>query len=170
MITAFEQAFGFTLKWEGGYVNDPADSGGETKFGISKKSYPGLDIRSLTVDEAYAIYLRDYWDKVGGDKLPHPLGLAVFDYAVNSGVRTASAALQRAIGATPDGRVGPGTKNALRLALERQWPNGPEELALRVMDDRIEKLCAIVKARPSQAKFLLGWMRRTHDASTRIRV
>lgn len=57
----FEQAIAFTLSWEGGYVNDPNDPGGETKYGISKKSYGHLDIKNLTVEQAEAIYYEDYW-------------------------------------------------------------------------------------------------------------
>ena len=49
--------------WEGGYVSDPDDPGGETKFGVSKRSYPDLDIKALTRDEAIAIYYRDFWQK-----------------------------------------------------------------------------------------------------------
>ena len=49
--------------WEGGYVDDPADPGGRTKYGISQRSYPDLDVRNLTKDNAIDIYWRDFWDK-----------------------------------------------------------------------------------------------------------
>ncbi len=61
----FEKAMTFIFKWEGGYVNDGNDPGGETNFGISKRAYPNLDIKNLTKDEAKQIYYRDYWEKSG---------------------------------------------------------------------------------------------------------
>ena len=61
MSSSFDLAIPIVLENEGGYVNDPADPGGETKYGISKRSYPALDIKNLTVEQATAIYLRDFW-------------------------------------------------------------------------------------------------------------
>ena len=58
------------LGHEGGYVNDPQDPGGETNWGISKRSYPGEDIKNLTLDQAAAIYRRDYWDMARAGDLP----------------------------------------------------------------------------------------------------
>jgi lysozyme family protein len=85
----FDQAFNVVVGIEAGYVNDPNDPGGETKFGISKRAYPQLDIPNLTLDQAKAIYLRDYWHLCKCDELPMDLALAVFDCAVNQGVSTA---------------------------------------------------------------------------------
>ena len=82
----FEKAISFILKWEGGYVCHPDDPGGETKFGISKQSYPDLDIKNLTREEAVHIYRRDYWQASGADRLPWPLALVHFDTSVNHGV------------------------------------------------------------------------------------
>lgn len=79
----------FVLKWEGGYSNDPDDPGGETRWGISKRAYPSLDIASLTKEEAIAIYERDYWQKIGGDLLPPAMGLVAMNAAVNCGVSRA---------------------------------------------------------------------------------
>lgn len=88
-MTDFDKSMAFILKWEGGYVNNPADPGGETKFGIAKKFYPALDIKELTEEKARAIYAADYWAKAGCDKLEWPLCLVVFDTAVNMGVKRA---------------------------------------------------------------------------------
>ena len=85
----FEDALKFVLKWEGGYSNDPNDPGGETKFGISKRSYPNLDIKNLTLEQAKEIYLQNYWLKADCDKLTSPLDIIVFDTAVNMGVSRA---------------------------------------------------------------------------------
>jgi len=101
-ITTVERS----LSVEGGYVNDPNDPGGETKFGISKRSYPELDIRSLTREDAVAIYFRDFWNIINGDKLPASIGYQLFDFAINSGCNTAIRYLQRAIGVADDGHWG----------------------------------------------------------------
>lgn len=85
----FDHAFIFVVGIEGGYTNDPNDPGGETKFGISKRAYPQVDIPNLTLDEAKAIYLRDYWHVCKCDELPADMALLVFDAAVNQGVSAA---------------------------------------------------------------------------------
>lgn len=98
MVDNFKKSLKFTLKWEGGYINDPSDPGGETKWGISKKAYPDLDIASLSADQAAAIYAKDYWDKCGCDNLAYPLCTVVFDAAVNTGVSRAMGWLRKADG------------------------------------------------------------------------
>lgn len=97
----FHAVIPVVINLEGGLSLDPRDNGnwtggkqgaGElrgTKYGISAAAYPTLDIQALTVDDAKAIYKRDYWDAVGGDELPPALAAVVFDTAVNSGVGTA---------------------------------------------------------------------------------
>jgi len=85
----FEKAIKFVLKWEGGYSNDPNDPGGETKYGISKRSYPELDISKLTLKQAKEIYYQNYWLKTSCDELPFPFNIVVFDTAVNMGRRKA---------------------------------------------------------------------------------
>jgi len=79
------------FKWEGGYVNDSRDPGGETKYGISKRAYPNVDIANLTKDAAWAIYERDYWLAAGCDRMTPGMALMVFDAAVNCGVGRARA-------------------------------------------------------------------------------
>ena len=85
----FDKALKFVLKWEGKYSNDPNDLGGETKYGISKRSYPELDISKLTLKQAKEIYYQNYWLKCGCDSLPYPFNICVFDTAVNMGRRRA---------------------------------------------------------------------------------
>lgn len=85
----FEKALKFVLKWEGGYSNDKNDPGGETKYGISKRSYPELDISKLTLKQAEEIYYQNYWLKCGCNELPYPFDILVFDTAVNMGKRRA---------------------------------------------------------------------------------
>ena len=85
----FDKALKFVLKWEGGYSNDKNDLGGETNFGISKRSYPELDISKLTLKQAKEIYYQNYWLKCDCDELPYPFDIVVFDTAVNMGKRRA---------------------------------------------------------------------------------
>lgn len=97
--TLFDRAFAFVVSpsIEGGYVNDPKDPGGETKYGISKRAYPQLNIRDLTPEGARAIYLKDYWTPAGCAGQPWALALAAFDCAVNQGVSVARLFLTEAL-------------------------------------------------------------------------
>lgn len=112
----FDEAFQRLIGHEGGYVNHPADPGGETKYGISKRSYPGEDIKNLTLDRAKQIYKRDFWGPAGCDTVPQGIRFDLFDMAVNSGVKAAVRTLQRAVGETPDGVLGPLTLQAIQSA------------------------------------------------------
>ena len=109
----FDKAFERLIGHEGGYVNDPRDPGGETKFGISKRSYPAEDIKTLTLERAKAIYRRDFWGLAGCDAVPDAMKFDLFDMAVNSGPVTAIKTLQRSACVTPDGLLGPITLQAL---------------------------------------------------------
>lgn len=109
----FDQAFERLIGHEGGYVNDPRDPGGETKFGISRRSYPGETIRTMTLERAKAIYLRDFWGPAGCDGVPDGVKFDLFDMAVNSGVKQAVLTLQRAVGVDDDGKLGPITLQAV---------------------------------------------------------
>lgn len=82
----FEKAVEIVLGKEGGYVNHVKDPGGETKFGITKKFYPHLDIKNLTIEQAAEIYRKEYWNKIQADLMPSYLRLTAFDCAVNQGV------------------------------------------------------------------------------------
>jgi lysozyme family protein len=107
----FDKAFDRLVGHEGGYVNNPADPGGETNWGISKRSYPHIDIKNLTKEGAKEIYRRDFWDVLGD---AHPaLKFQVFDFAVNSGIQTALRKLQSAVGVADDGHWGPVSARAL---------------------------------------------------------
>ena len=149
-MSAFDRCFAVVVGTEGGYVNDPNDSGGETQFGISKRAYPSVDIASLTVADARAIYLRDYWTKIRGDDLPAELALLVFDAAVNSGVSRAVRWLQAAAHVTEDGIIGPGTIAAV-LAVQPGWAMLAEYTLLRLM---------FMTGLPSWRLYGHGWGRR----------
>lgn len=110
---SFDKAFQITVGVEGGYVNDPADPGGETRYGISKRAHPDVDIKSLTLDQARDIYRRDYWQAASCDSMPERIGHLVFDCAVHHGVRVAIKLLQRALKVADDGEFGPITRGTL---------------------------------------------------------
>ena len=102
----FDNVFDRLIGHEGGYVNNPKDPGGETNWGISKRSYPHLNIKTLTRGEAREIYCVDFWKRVNADKLPDGVAFQLFDFAVNSGIETAVRYLQRAVGVADDGHWG----------------------------------------------------------------
>lgn len=106
-IVSFDECFDRLLGHEGGYVNDPNDPGGETNWGVSKRSYPNLDIAALTREGAKAIYRRDFYDRINAAGLPGSVVFQLFDFAVNSGPETAVRYFQRAIGVADDGHWGP---------------------------------------------------------------
>ena len=112
-MDTFAQMIERVLGHEGGYVNNPADPGGETQWGIAKRSYPHLDIRKLTRAEAIEIYRRDFWLRVQGDKLHPAVAYQALDAAVNHGIGNAVRWLQRAAGVADDGLIGPLTIAAL---------------------------------------------------------
>jgi lysozyme family protein len=131
MTGDFDRAFSIVVGVEGGYVNDQNDPGGETKWGISKKAYPNLDIANLTEDDAMAIYMRDYWNRMRCDEIPWPLSLYVFDSAVNQGPISATRLLQSAVGVQVDGELGPLTMHKAAQATPEQTANF---MTLRVFD------------------------------------
>jgi lysozyme family protein len=114
----FDTAFDRVLGSEGGYSNDPADPGGETQWGISKRSYPNVDIKNLSLNGAKAIYLRDFWMPLTLDKMPESVLFQAFDFAVNSGISTAIRKLQRAVGVADDGHWGPISQAAMARTSE----------------------------------------------------
>lgn len=90
------------------------DSGGLTKYGISQKAYPDLDIKNLEYEDACSIFFKDYWNTSKADQLPSPLNIYVVDMAYNAGPRTAIKLLQKALGnVAVDGRWGPRTQAAV---------------------------------------------------------
>ena len=119
MNSDWEKAIAFVLQMEGGYTLDPNDPGGETNFGISKKAYPSLDIKSLTMAEAMDIYRRDYWTPCACDDLPAPFAIMVFDTAVNQGAGIAKRLLQISLDVNVDGIIGEATLTAALRASDR---------------------------------------------------
>lgn len=150
------------IRREGGYVHHPADRGGCTHYGITlatlaewrRQPVSCDDVRQLTLAEAREVYRRRYVQAPGFDRVTDPaLQALLVDYAVHSGPRRAVEALQRAVGATVDGRLGPQTL----AALDRVGPEITQRAVLRL---RGEHLAALLQADPTQRVFAAGWLRR----------
>jgi lysozyme family protein len=153
----FSKAIVATLVREGGskITDDPSDRGGLTKYGISQRSYPTLDIRNLDEAKAREIYRRDYWDKVRADEIhSQRIADAFFDFAVNAGVRRAIKIAQATVGAKQDGIIGKITLAYINAIHPRQFT---AEFTLH----KISYYSRIVSRRPSQKRFLLGWINRS---------
>ena len=151
---SFERAFDMVIGHEGGFVDDPRDPGGATKFGISQRQYPLEDIPNLTLDRAKAIYQRDYWQAIRGDELPPAVGLCMFDFGVNSGVTQAIRTLQKVLDVPVDGDIGPVTLTALKAHGARQL----------VVDIQAERLLFLTRLTTFDT-FGRGWTRRAIDTA-----
>jgi lysozyme family protein len=145
----FDVACDRLLGHEGGYVYDPQDPGGETHFGISKRSYPHVDIQALTRDGAKLIYQVDFWDRIQADTLPGSVAFQLFDFAVHAGIETAVRYLQRAIGVADDGQWGPVSAAAVAS-------RPAAEILLRLNAERLDYYSGL----STWPTFGKGWARR----------
>ena len=148
------------MEYEGGYINDPNDRGGETNFGISRNSYPTEDIKNMTIERAKEIYKRDYWNPLRLDELASAnIAEEIFEQAVNMGRRAAARHVQEALNYLRydikiDGSIGPETIEAINDFQDSR-------VLLKVLNGI--QFCLylnIVKVDPSQGKFARGWLRR----------
>jgi lysozyme family protein len=162
----FQRAVARVLGDEGGYVDNPADAGGETKFGICKRDYPNLDIAALSREQAMAIYYRDWWQRYRYADLPGPIAAKLFDLAINIGPENAVRCLQRALRAcgrrlAEDGVAGRATLAAARAA---------NQLALLAAlrseaAGYYRTLAALERGRRADddREFLDGWLNRAYE-------
>ena len=138
---------------DGGYVNDPVDRGGETKYGISKRAFPKEDIANLTMDRAVMLYHVRYWRAAHcADLKPH-MAVVTFDSAVQHGYVNAIRMLQEKIGAKPDGIYGPKTEALVQTAIDL-------ETTARLITRRGRFYARILKKNPKQSRFIEGWFNR----------
>lgn len=133
-MTNFQNAIKFTLRWEGGYVNNPADPGGETNYGIAKSSHPDVDIRNLTLAQAMEIYKEEYWDAYQLEDVNSPLCIVLFDMFVNH---------------RPD------VVRRLRIESGDDW--------MKLIQKRKDFYGLIVSKNPKMQQFLKGWLNRAND-------
>lgn len=159
MIT-FGKIITEVLRHEGGYVNDPDDLGRETKFGISKKSHPEIDIKNLTIDGALDIYRRLYWNPSKAERLMPELRYQYFDMVVNSGQGNAVKVLQRAC----NGKAKKGDKIAVDGRIGRMTIGASEKLEeSRLKAYRILYYANLIKKNPVLEKFYYGWYKRVNS-------
>ncbi len=151
------------LKHEGGFVNHPSDPGGATNKGITlatyrqyvKKNGTVADLKAITDAQVAQVYKAHYWNAVRSDMLPSGVDYAVFDYAVNSGPGRAVKHLQKVLGVTEDGIIGPMTLSAVKAAT-------PEHVINKLCDERL----AFLKRLSHWPTFSRGWTRRVADVRT----
>ena len=170
----FEDAVEYVLQWEGSeYVDDPDDKGGGTKFGISKRQFPAVDIQNLTREEAIELYRVRYWEPnadllsfCDDSRVEARLFIYdIFDCLVNTGRRTTVLLLQRAYNANfsydleEDGEWGPLSDRALSYCLNTVYAD-PVRVAFKC--ERASYYRVLAAKDPSQEKFLAGWLRRAY--------
>jgi lysozyme family protein len=156
MNNRFDCIIKFVLDAEGGYTDDPVDPGGETNYGIDKRSHPDVNIKELTIEEAKDIYFTEYWVKFNCEQYDKPVGEVYFDCCVNTGAKQSNKFLQRAVGTEPDGIVGPKTLAAIYGA-------DAYKLAFKVIDQRQIFYENLAANRPPLKKFLKGWANRNDN-------
>ena len=145
---------------EGGYSSNPADPGGATKFGISVRANPQLNIATLTRDAAVEIYWSEWWLRFGFEQLPDAIATKTFDLAVNIGAAHAIECLQRALRAcglpvTEDGAIGPATAVASRSA-------DAAALMAALRSELAAHYRMVASKQNSGADFLKGWLKRAY--------
>lgn len=156
----FDAALKAILHHEGGYVNHPRDPGGMTNLGVTKRvweEWVGHEVdeksmRALTPEMVAPLYKQKYWDRIRGDDLPAGVDYAVFDAAVNSGPGRAAKWLQTAVGAVPDGAIGPATMG--RVAAMKSADIIEKYQATRL---------AFMQSLPTWDTFGRGWGRRVTE-------
>lgn len=158
----FELIIEQTLLHEGGFSNNPSDAGRETKYGISKRSYPNVDIKNLTLEQAKAIYKKDFWDNQGYSQIEDiSLASKIFDLGVNMGTKNAVILLQRALKANgvktlqDDGIYGQATIDALKNI-------DSKKVLIALRSEAAGYYRRLVTANQSQKVFLKGWLNRAY--------
>lgn len=190
----FRRAHAFTAKWEGGFSDHPADSGGLTAYGASLTFVEGIAatrdgreflrgigvhppvtretlLGEVTPERARAMFRREFWDSLRLDDYPFGVALTLYDAAVNCGGAQAVKFAQRGYNAC----VGP---NGVRLAVDgRAGPltrkalcdHATPAVLSAMLDARQNFYNELAARRPSQAVFLDGWTNRVKDLRAALR-
>ena len=162
-MQSFDQALSFTLSEEGGYVDDPRDTGRATNRGVTQAVYddwraeqklPQQKVLLITAIETATLYRERYWQPACCESMPLPVAVAHFDWSVNHGVPGAKATLQLCLGVAMDGNVGPQTLAALAQVVD------PVMFSIRYNLARRQWYLQRVKDHPDQGAFLKGWLGR----------
>tara|TARA_R110000751_G_scaffold150344_1_gene255314 strand:+ start:956 stop:1426 length:471 start_codon:yes stop_codon:yes gene_type:complete len=153
----FKEIVKNVLRREGGYVDHPDDPGGETKYGIAKRSHPKEDIKRLTKKRAEEIYYEEYWEPSKAPYLPHDIQETFFDMVVNMGKRRAVKILQEACNSKKCGLVVDGLIGKMTIAASRKID------ASRLKVFRILFYADLIKRKPNLKSFIVGWVRRAME-------
>jgi len=175
-MTPFDVAFDHVINAEGKYSNNPADSGGETMYGVTiavarANGYFG-EMKDMTLDQAKTIYKKCYWDKLCLDQVGAiniPLAEELFDTAVNMGVSVSGTFLQKTLnvlnnGGTlypdlvVDGNAGQKTITALQAFLTKRGDNGVKVLMRCLNGLQCARYIQIAESRPKDEAFVYGWV------------
>ena len=163
----YQHCLEMILHHEGGYVNHPKDPGGETNLGVTKRVYEewtmsiGADtkeMKDLEIPDVAPIYEKNYWGRMKCDDIPSGLDLCVFDFGVNAGTGRSAKYLQRMIGSTPDGGIGPNTLKALAAFVENEGLKYAIETFQANRQEYYEKLKTF-------ETFGRGWTRRVQETT-----
>lgn len=157
-MNRFKEIFKHILKWEGGdkLHNVSGDAGGWTKYGIAynfnKQHFKSLDhFKAMGFDTAAEITYENYYKPLNLELVQKESQAMLFDIAFNMGVRTAVKLAQRALGLSDDGVIGPMTRSKLPFLCKQ-----------KLYDERVKYYRSIVDHKPTQKKFLKGWLNRSN--------
>ena len=171
MLSNWDKSFDMVIAHEGGFTNDERDPGnklpdgrkGSTMLGCTQANWEKYighqvtqdDMKALKKEDVKPLYKRDYWDAVKGDNLPAGVDYAVFDFAINAGSSAARKMIQKALGVTADGAIGPATMKAIQ-----------EADALDLLDKFSHSKEAFYKSLPTFQTYGKGWLKRVADVQT----
>ena len=158
----FQRIVKVILQHEGGYVNDTADPGGETNYGISKRTYPHLDIKGLTEKQASDIYYNDWYLPLHLNRIDdEALATKVLDTCVNLGKKTGMRLFQQSLkerghNVTVSGIVSNATTEAANRA-------NVDRLLAVMRDKQAAHYRALIANNPALEKYKNGWMKRAYS-------
>jgi lysozyme family protein len=171
MISNWDKSFDMVIAHEGGFTNDERDPGnklpdgrkGSTMLGCTQANWEKYighevtqdDMKALKKEDVKPLYKRDYWDAVRGDDLPAGVDYAVFDFAINAGPAAARKMIQKALGVTADGSIGPATMKAIQEAEGKD-----------LLDNFSNSKEAFYKSLPTFQTYGKGWLKRVADVQT----
>lgn len=152
-IELFDKCIEVVLKNEGGYVNHPADPGGETNYGICKRYFPDEDIKNLTKKRAKKLYFDNFWKPMSLWDIINPeIILQIFDFGINAGKRRAIKSAQKIVNVAQDGICGKMTTNSIN--------EYPDNFLEKYKIERRYYYTNLAKRKPELKVFLRGWINR----------
>lgn len=162
----FSSIIPWILAHEGGYVNDPQDPGGETNYGISRRSYPYVDIKNLTPDKAAEIYYNDWWKPLHlGEIDDDRLAAKIFDTCINCGKSGGAKILQAAL--AERGHTVPQDGYMHQQVIDACNKSNVDKLLISFMFCQLGHYMNITQNRPSNSVFLRGWYKRARSIYTK---